>query len=162
MSYPIGEIADVFLNKARVANESLSTLTLHKLLYTATGYHLAMTGEKLVAGTFEASDFGPRHPDLAAALARFGQHQIPLHFQLATEGGRALEPAVCALLDAVWTEVKGTRSLSLRSSTLSRTSPWGRTRSQRSPEGPNLIPDELVRQHFSAILSDRANRARSA
>ncbi len=69
---------------ARRSEWSLSNLELQKILYLAHMFHLGRTGASLVAGDFEAWDYGPVHPTLYHRVKVFGSgpvknifHDIP-------------------------------------------------------------------------------------
>ena len=63
-----------------------TNLALQKILYLAHMAHLGERGEPLVAGHFEAWEFGPVHPGLYQRVKAFGSKPIPNIFW----GARAL------------------------------------------------------------------------
>lgn len=55
---------------------SLSNLELQKILYLAHMFHLGRTGEPLVAGNFQAWEYGPVHPELYHHAKIFGSSPV--------------------------------------------------------------------------------------
>jgi uncharacterized phage-associated protein len=61
---------------ARRSGWTLSELELQKILYLAHMFCLGRTGRALVAGSFEAWDYGPIHPDLHRRIKIFGADPV--------------------------------------------------------------------------------------
>lgn len=67
---------------ARRSDWSLSNLELQKILYLAHMFYLGRTGgQPLIAGNFEAWDYGPVHPDLYRRARIFGSEDVQNIFQ---------------------------------------------------------------------------------
>jgi uncharacterized phage-associated protein len=62
-----------------VAEGPLTNLALQKLLYFAHGLHLVETKRPLVAGYFEAWEYGPVNPVAYEAFKRAGRDPITFH-----------------------------------------------------------------------------------
>ena len=58
------------------SNGTLSNLELQKRIYIAHMFHLGRHGHPLVAGLFEAWDYGPVHPNLYHAVKHFGADPV--------------------------------------------------------------------------------------
>jgi uncharacterized phage-associated protein len=69
-------IANEFIKRAFVEGRKLTPMQLQKLVYLAHGWNLAVTGEPLIEGRFEAWDWGPVNRPLYEALRKFGADPV--------------------------------------------------------------------------------------
>jgi len=89
---------------AKRSNWSLSNLELQKLLYLSHMFYMGRhNGEPLVAGNFEAWDYGPVHPDLYRRARIFGSDDVQNIFHEVSD----LEPGSpeAAILDEAYDSI---------------------------------------------------------
>lgn len=151
MSYPVLNIANRILELAgTMGKRPLDPLQLQKLVYLAHGWHLAFTGEPLIAGGFEAWQYGPVNPVLYREFKEF-------------RAGRITRPAVTTpapiaanvenILQQV-VQVYGDKSgLDLSGLTHEKGSAW---RAIYDPQAwsSSPIPDYLVKAEFEKRKAD--------
>ncbi len=69
-------IANEFIGRAFDEGRKLTPMQIQKLVYLAHGWNLAVAGEALIEGTFEAWDWGPVNRPLYEALRQFGADPV--------------------------------------------------------------------------------------
>jgi uncharacterized phage-associated protein len=69
-------IANEFIKRAFAEGRRLTPMQIQKLVYLAHGWNLAVTGETLIEGWFEAWDWGPVNRPLYEALRKFGADPV--------------------------------------------------------------------------------------
>ena len=76
--YPASAIANYFLEhrKKFKRKDPITQMKLHKLVYFAHGWHLALTDEPLIDETLQAWDYGPVVPSLYHEFKRFRGDEI--------------------------------------------------------------------------------------
>ena len=57
MPYDAKSIANFFIDRAKESGETLTQMKLHKLIYYAHGWHLALTGEPLIDEPVQAWNY---------------------------------------------------------------------------------------------------------
>lgn len=144
-----------YLIKLAAANDGedadlLSQMRLHKLLYYAQGWHLALFGEPLFAARIEAWKHGPVITDLYPTFSIYGANGIPER-----EGGDApqIGKETRAFLDSLWREYGRHSASALREMTHAE-SPWKDAWGDR-PEGARCS-EEITREALVAYFSKRA------
>jgi uncharacterized phage-associated protein len=69
-------VANLMLDLADELTLPIDHIKLQKLVYFAHGMHFVRTGQPLVAGHFEAWQYGPVHPAIYRAFREAGRHPI--------------------------------------------------------------------------------------
>ena len=157
--YPASAIANFFLRKSR----RLTQMQLHKLLYYAHGWHLAMAGEPLIDETIGAWKHGPVVPSLYYEFKKFGAQPID---QLAKRFDRttqtrvtprvpAQDHVVRSLLERIWQVYGGLSGLRLSQMTHAPGTPWSAVRGAE----PDIFGAADPQRGDPSTLS-RATRAR--
>ena len=77
-TYPARAIANYFLEhrKKFKRKDPITQMKLHKLVYFAHGWHLALTDKPLIDETLQAWDYGPVVPSLYHEFKRFRGNKI--------------------------------------------------------------------------------------
>lgn len=155
-SYPPSAIANFFLTKSA----EITQMQLHKLLYYAHGWHLAVVGTPLFNEMIGAWRHGPVVPSLYYDFKTFGARPIDrlaktLNRQTRVRYAPRIEEGdhlVLSLLERIWAVYGGLSGKQLSQMTHAPHSPWTRVR-ERHPDilGVN-IPNEEIRNHFRERL----------
>jgi uncharacterized phage-associated protein len=160
--YPPGAVANFFLAKS----EQITQMQLHKLLYYAQGWHLAVVGKPLLNETVTAWKHGPVVPSLYYDLKKFGAQPIDRPAQtLDRQTGRRYAPqidpndhVVCGLLERIRQVYGGLSGKQLSQMTHAPDSPWTRVR-EKHPELFGVeIPNEEIRRYFRRRLGQGESR----
>jgi uncharacterized phage-associated protein len=166
-NYPAPAIANAFLERHAGAGK-LTQMQLQKLSYFAHGWNLAVNGEPLVAGGFQAWDYGPVSPSLYDHTRYFGSNPIPrvitqkdadrLSFFL--NKNEDLPPYRASLsaneidvIDRVFARYGDKDAFTLSELTHQPGTPWHQCykRGQNRP-----IPDDVITAHYRDIAQGAA------
>lgn len=156
--YDSRAVANYFLSQKR-----LTQMRLHRLIYYAHGWHLALRGEPLMDEFVEAWNYGPMTPTVFHEFKDLGLSPISrfaTDFQPLT--GRwdriptidADDQATERLLDRVWTVYKVYSSAQLIHMTHEPGTPWSETRSKHPGIKNANIPNELIRRFFVEKMNE--------
>lgn len=79
MIYNIIDVADYLIRTANKHGHPMSNMFIHKLLYIANGYHMALhpANMPLIVEMAEANTYGPTFPSLYKELRRYGSDILP-------------------------------------------------------------------------------------
>ena len=161
--YTAKAIANYFLKHRKKFKRKgpITQMKLHKLVYFAHGWHLALKGEPLIDETLQAWDYGPVVPSLYHEFKHFRDKDITeLAMDLEPVKGsrfKAFIPLVasndqytCDLLEKV-IEVYGKFSaLELSAMTHEPSSPWSKARENNPGVKFVGITNESLRKYFKA------------
>lgn len=167
MAYTPQHIANYFLDRAERDGVRLENMKLQKLVYIAYGWYLALTGKRLFDEPIQAWQHGPVIRSLYDEFKHFVSSAIT---------GRATEinfdtwdetvPRVDAddnevhlILSKVWAAYNRFSGWQLRAKTHEPGTPWSMT--YDPAERDKVIPDELIRPHFSDIIRRILDAAKS-
>ena len=135
----------------------MTQIKLHRLIYYAHGWHLALRDEPLMDEFVEAWRYGPMTPTIFHEFKDFGTSPIS---RLATDfdplTGRwdrtpsidADDQATEGLLDRVWAVYRVYSSGQLIRMTHEPSTPWSETRAENRGIKNANIPNELIRRFF--------------
>ena len=171
--YSTKAIANYFLeNRKKFAKkEPITQLKLHKLLYFAHGWHLALTGKPLIDETLQAWDYGPVAQSIYHEFKHFRNNEITeqaLDLQ-PIEGAtfRAFAPTVLAddqdtrdLLDRVIAVYGKYTASQLSAMTHEDNSPWSIARDNNPGVRFVGIPNEDLRKYFAAKVARQKENGR--
>ncbi len=154
--YPSSAVANFFLAKS----EEITQMKLHKLLYYAQGWYLAVVGKPLLNETITAWKYGPVVPSLYYDLKKFGARPIDRLTQRIDRQTRAryspqIDPddyLVRGLLERIWNVYGGLSGKQLSQMTHVPDSPWWRVREAHPDLSGVDIPNEEIRRHFRQRL----------
>lgn len=150
--YPPSAVANFFLAKS----DEITQMKLHKLLYYAQGWHLAVVGKPLLNETITAWKHGPVVPSLYYDLKKFGARPIDRLTRAIDSQTRAQytpqidadDHLVRGLLERIWGVYGALSGKQLSQMTHAPDSPWTRVR-QLHPELSSVdIPNDEIRRHF--------------
>ena len=139
-------------------------MKLHKLLYYAQGWYLAVVGKPLLNETITAWKYGPVVPSLYYDLKKFGARPIDrltrtIDRQTRVRYSPQIDPddnVVRGLLERIWSVYGGLSGRQLSQMTHAADSPWSRVR-ETHPELSGVdIPNEQIRRHFRQRLGQGA------
>ena len=161
-------VANYFLTRRKDRGlRPVTQMKLHKLVYFAHGWHLALWKEPLINEMVEAWEYGPVVPTLYHEFKEYGARKIP---RLATDWNPetldwditpkidADDSRVPKLLDRIIV-VYGRRSaVDLSALTHVKNSPWTRT-VEKNPGIRHVdIPNKQIRAYFAQKM-DRSRKA---
>lgn len=167
VSYTPQHIANYFLDKAEEDGRSLSPLKLIKLVYIAYGWVLALTNQRLFEEPIEAWQHGPVIPSIYHEFKHYRSEPICERaglFDMET-GGYDLpripksDSTTLLILEKVWAAYSRFSGWALRNKTHEPGTPWT-TVYDGTKE--NVIPDNLIHQHFHQKIRDILDAARAA
>lgn len=145
-------------------------MKLQKLVYFAHGWHLALKRRPLCSEHVQAWTWGPVFPELYHNVKRWGKQPIvgrvqaleftPPKIRFTTPDLPVEEVYARGLCDRIW-EVYGKMSgLALSVLTHESGSPWERVRTESNGARDQVIPNELIAEHFAQkIERNRTARA---
>ena len=154
--YPPSAVANFFLSKS----DEITQMKLHKLLYYAQGWYLAVVGKPLLNETITAWKHGPVVPSLYYDLKKFGARPIDrptrtIDRQTRVRYSPQIDPddaVVRGLLERIWSVYGHLSGKQLSQMTHAPGSPWSRVR-QAHPDLSGVdIPNEAIRRHFRRRL----------
>lgn len=153
--YPSAAIANAFVE---LNGRPLPQMKLHKLVYIANGWNLAIAGQPLTADRPEAWDNGPvfrliwdRIRDYGLSSA--GKIRKP-------DGGEYSAPLSRderAVVEHVWNKYKGFGQFALSDMTHQPGTPWTKAYLERGRNA--VIKDEDVREHYRQLALAGRERA---
>lgn len=160
--YPPKAVANWFIDRFNRASRPITQLQVHKLVYIAHGFHLALDpkGTGLVSEHLKAWRFGPVLPSLRDEFREFGNQPITRMADEWLGPGYSLTPRIdeyspeeweLALLEGVFKRYGHMSGPQLIDWTHREGGPWHQcTGGGRFAELGVTIPDELIRQCFAA------------
>lgn len=167
MAFPVGSVANHFLDLADRDGVPVSPMKLQKLVYLAHGWHWAVAGAPLIDEVVEAWKFGPVIPSLYHEFKRFGSGRIDgERFRRAVSRGHRWELVsyempdddesrlACAVMDRVWEVYKDYSAVQLSNLTHEDGTPWRTTwdgMGQRKMRGKD-IEEEAIRSYFVNLI----------
>jgi uncharacterized phage-associated protein len=154
--YPAGAVANFFLSKSG----EITQMKLHKLLYYAQGWYLAVVGKPLLNETITAWKHGPVVPSLYYDLKKFGAQPIDrltrtIDRQTRVRYAPQVRPddhLVRGLLERIWSVYGGLSGRQLSQMTHAAASPWSRVREMHPELSGVDIPNEEIRRYFRRRL----------
>lgn len=155
MTYTPQHIANFFLDRGEEEARALTQMKLHKLVYIAYGWHIALTGEKLFNDRIEAWEHGPVVKGIRDEFKNFGREPISVKsIDFDWETLEEFEPRVpssdldChAILDRVWESYKLFSAATLRNKTHESGSPWHNAYRAGAGYGEE-IDDGQIAEHY--------------
>ena len=171
MAYETKAVANYFLELANVDGVSVSPMKLHKLLFFAHGWYLAIAGEPLLDEDIEAWKYGPIVDSIYQEFKAFGnlpittfaknpnfERQRALEFPRIPEGEE--HELVRKIVRKVWETYNSYTALQLSSITHQEGTPW----STVAKEYKGVLPyhaeinNDLIKDYF-INLANRPSEA---
>jgi uncharacterized phage-associated protein len=168
-------IANALLDMAEKAGKPLTQMKLHKLVYYAHGWNLALTGKPLIDETIEAWKYGPVVRSLYYEFRDVGSQPIPrkayefdfvkgtTKFSFTVPIIDANDEASKALMGRVWDVYGGLTAAQLSKMTHESGSPWAEVWTAAQADGVikgRDIPNNLIQAYFKRKAE--VNRAAKA
>lgn len=158
MAYSAKAVANYFLDK----DDDISQMKLHKLLYFAQGWHLAVREGPLFKEPIEAWQYGPVVPSIWYEFKDFGSRPITSKAQRFdakrmvpfTPKIADADEATQRLLDRVWEEYGHLSAVELSQMTHEAETPWSRTRKENEGTLGPEIPRSQIQEYFAAQMQD--------
>lgn len=164
--YDAKAVANYFLEKGK----PISQMKLHKLIYYAQGWNLAIRGEPLLNEAIEAWDYGPVVPSIYHEFKDLGSSRIDrkatslevLNDDFVPDVRRfapRIDPddaQTRKLLDRVWDVYGRFSALQLSEMTHRAGTPWTVTREAHPKLKGVDIRNEVIREYFEARLNTQA------
>ena len=153
MAYSAKEVANYFLDLARLDGLGIDAMKMQKLIYFAHGWYLAVMDKRLIYDRIEAWNYGPVIPVIYNEFKEFGRNHINRYANI-SDGNQAEkilsdDPDVKETIKFVWDTYKNYTSVQLSNLTHEEDTPWDLTR-KRYPGSHNpLIADELIKRHYA-------------
>lgn len=154
MTYPIKHVANCFLQedfKSGTAN--ITPMKMQKLIYYLHGWHLAITGEPLIAENFQAWQYGPVEEGLYHLLKNYGGNPVTEYLKewgsdwnksyiVATSDVRFYE-----IFNVVYKKYMPFNALQLSTMTHRPGTPWDEARKHGNP----IIENNAIKQYFTEL-----------
>jgi uncharacterized phage-associated protein len=156
MPYPVGQVAEAVLREAKQVGRELTPMQLMKLVYISHGWSLAISGRDLFEDRIEAWRYGPVIPELYRATKHFGRSPIPMAMVGDPEED-ILDATDAVLVKDVYGKYGHLNGIQLSDLTHRQGSPWYQAYSSGIFNAE--ITDNVIRQHYSALLNDRRSAA---
>jgi len=151
MTYPLA-IANYFISKSLETGQEITLLKLVKLVYISHGWHLALTGEPLLAEGVQAWKYGPVVPSVYRKFKRYGNSAITaLELDAATITYPIVEEEkLKTFLDKIWEVYGKFNGLQLSSMTHQPNTPWDIVwnKEGRNKREGAIIRNELIEKHY--------------
>lgn len=147
------DVAKYFISKVdKDAGENITHLKLQKLTYYAQAWNLAIDGNRLFEGHFEAWAHGPVNPDLYQHYKVYGFNPIPLpeDFDLSRFGDEDKE-----FLDDIW-NLYGRYDAKYLENLTHKEKPWKEARGNL-PEGvycDRVLNEKTMIDYYGRLLED--------
>ena len=150
-------VANFILDLADEEQGNISNLVLQKLVYFAHGRFLTTTGWPLVAGEFEAWQFGPVHPHVYNAFKHHGSTPIRCRAEIVnpvTSQRRPIppitDPLVKEIIEDIYRSLRKRAPASLVAIAHAKNSPWDFIveRARRRESISTRIPNDVIRERF--------------
>jgi uncharacterized phage-associated protein len=151
--YAAEVVANALLDLARAEGRNLTQMQVHKLVYIAHGWTLALLGRPLIYNTVHAWQRGP-------VVRRLWDHwgsrgRSPIAEPLPVSPGEpdlSRDPAAQEVIRSVWTTYGRMDGDELSRLTHLGGSPWGQVFGQSSVgQSSDLIPNEVTREYYTAL-----------
>jgi len=168
VAFPVGSVANYFLDLADQDGVAVSPMKLQKLVYLAHGWHWAIADAPLLDEVVEAWKFGPVVPSLYHEFKRFGAGRIEgerfRKVEHSRNGGWTLVPCEMpddtdeatlarALIERVWEVYREYTGVQLSNLTHQAGTPWQKTwdgMGERKRKGKD-IDEDMIRDHFKQL-----------
>lgn len=149
----VDEIAQWFIWRSGDVGDPITNLKLQKLVYYAQAWRIALTGEPLFEGDFQAWVHGPVNKPLYQQYKRFRWNPIDDDMEAAPK----LSEDVVAHLEEVMVAYGGHSAWDLERLTHSEP-PWIIARGTCAPDEncENIISPESMRTYFGSLVKDAA------
>lgn len=155
---------------------TIDHLTMHKLVYFAHGWHLALRDAPLMRDSVEAWDHGPVIPDLYHEFKRWGSGPIRQPATTVDRSGRGLIipslDAECVwesdpddakkIIAKIWDVYGKYDGLQLSAMTHRPGTPWAAIKALHPGKRDIDIPDELIQQFFKNLMHQNADATAEA
>jgi uncharacterized phage-associated protein len=160
--YDARAVANFFFDRAQAERLPISIMTLLKIIYFAHGWHLAKTGNPLVAQPFEAWKHGPVSRVVYDQFKGYGKQPIDKKaVSLDVESGvfvptpYAFESSVQTLLENIFDYYAKFHAFALSELTHEKGGPWERIwkQAQNRAVPGMVIPNELILDWFRSSTS---------
>lgn len=157
-------IANEFISRAFAEGGKLTPMQIQKLVYLAHGWHLAITGEPLIEGTFEAWEWGPVNRPLYEALRQFGADPVDRLIQWGEDsptfdnsdiGPPAKEILIDRegeIVDRTWKVYGKYEAFQLSALTHTHGTPWERIYEKRRNRE---VSNNAIRDYFVDLVKSR-------
>jgi uncharacterized phage-associated protein len=168
MTYTPQQIANFFLDCAEEEGKLITQMKLHKLVYIAYGWYIALTNERLFEDRIEAWEHGPVVKSLREEFKNFGREPITVKsIVFDWETLEEQEPRVPskdydtnAVLDRVWESYKTFSAATLRNKTHEVGSPWHKAYKNGDGYGSE-IDDKDIAEHYRERIKKYIDAATS-
>lgn len=146
--YAAEVVANAFLDLAHAEGRTLTQMQVHKLVYIAHGWTLALLGRPLIYNTVHAWQYGPIVRRLWDHWGGRGRAPIaePL-FVSPGEPDLSGDPAALEVIRSVWATYGQMSGEELSRLTHLEGSPW----TQVFGQAADLIPNEVTREYYTAL-----------
>ncbi|MVN87393.1 DUF4065 domain-containing protein [Deinococcus sp. HMF7620] len=146
--YAAEVVANAFLSLARQEGRALTQMQVHKLVFIAHGFTLALLGRPLMYNTVHAWRGGPVVRRLWQLWGERGTRPIEEALPVAPgEPDLGGDPEASDVIRSVWEAYGRMDGLELSRLTHRSGSPWSQVYGQPT----DLIPDQVTREYYTAL-----------
>ncbi|HKP38495.1 MAG TPA: type II toxin-antitoxin system antitoxin SocA domain-containing protein [Pyrinomonadaceae bacterium] len=154
MAYDARSVANELLRIAISAGRRLTNMQVQKLVYIAHGYSLAILREPLIKQMVQAWRYGPVVPDLYHALRKHGSGVVtePINI-LSREKLSETDRVLLTNVEKAYARFTGPQ---LSTMTHREGTPWRQVYDPKAEFNNDVIPNDLIQQHYLTLLNERA------
>ena len=146
--YAAEVVANTLLDMARAEDRDLTQMQVHKLVFIAHGFTLALLGRPLMYNTVHAWKNGPVVRKLWQHWGERGTRPISGPLPVAPgEPDLGGDPEVMEVIRSVWNAYGGMDGVELSRLTHTSGSPWAQVYGQNG----DLIPNEITREYYTGL-----------
>lgn len=146
------DVADYFIWFSNKNNVKVYTMTIHKNVYYAQAWYLAIYDQPLFEEDFQAWIYGPVIPELYAEY-KICDSRKPISINLTLP---RLSPEIENFLQIIATSFIDINRFTLSDLTHEKGSPWDLTRGNLPPDARSqkIIPKNLIKNYYKRTLID--------
>ncbi|WP_309571650.1 type II toxin-antitoxin system antitoxin SocA domain-containing protein [Deinococcus sp.] len=146
--YAAEVVANTLLALARAEGRALTQMQMHKLVFIAHGFTLALLGRPLMYNTVHAWKNGPVVRKLWQHWGERGTKPIDTNLPVAAgEPDLDADPEVLEVIRSVWNAYGSMDGVELSRLSHTRGSPWAQVYGQPG----DLIPNEITREYYTGL-----------
>jgi uncharacterized phage-associated protein len=163
-------LANWFIERGLKEEKPVDHMKLHKLLYFAHGWYLALAAKPLMTNEYiEAWKYGPVVPSIYHEFKKFRSKPIDRHaMKIVRLGPDEFEPqiprlkdeatteeeykSVSEFLEAIWSRYSEKSAIELSQMTHQADTPWMRVRRESAGRENADIRDDVIREYFGRYV----------
>jgi len=153
-------VANYFVRKSLESGVPVTPMKLTKLVYTAHGWYLGLTGEPLIAEGVQAWKYGPVIPSVYDSFKNYGGSPITEPAGTLEPNGHVVyyslnTPNLTSFLDRIWDVYKDYSAIELSALTHQENTPWYEVWNQQGGRDKRsvVIPNAAIQSYYQDLAS---------